>query len=65
MTATFAPNEIVWRFEHEDDQDNRHAIRPAHELSILMRNRCATVTDLIEEWADNEMGAWDDAAREP
>jgi len=57
----FAPYEIVWRLAHEDEQDNRHAIRPMHELSILMRNRCATVTDLIEEWADNEMGMWDDA----
>ena len=57
----FAPNEIVWRFEHEDDEDNRFVIHPTRDMERLKAQRNYTVTDLIEGWADNEPGAWEDA----
>ena len=57
----FAPNEIVWRFAHEDEQDNRYVIRATHDIERLCAHRTATVGALVEGWADNEMGAWDDA----
>lgn len=56
----FAPNEIVWRFEHEDDEDNRFCIRRLSDMPRLTAHRCNTVTDLIEDWADNEPGGWED-----
>lgn len=56
----FAPNEIVWRFDHEDDEDNRFCIRRMADMPRLTAHRGNTVTDLIEDWADNEMGSWED-----
>ena len=57
----FAPNEIVWRFEHEDEADNRYVIRATQDIERLSAHRTDTVTALVEGWADDEMGAWDDA----
>lgn len=55
----FAPNEIVWRFDDEDEQDNRYCIRPNHLMPMYLANRVGTITSIVEDWADNEMGQWE------
>ena len=60
MVNDFAPNEIVWRFDAEDDRANRYSIHATHKMPALVAHPVNTVLGIIERWADDDPGAWTD-----
>lgn len=55
---TYAPNEIVWRFEHEDENHNRHVVVDMRNVCHLANHRRGFVEDFIKDWA--RKGSWED-----
>lgn len=54
------PNEMAWRFEHESDADARTVIGSNHPFASAGAAKARSLLqEVIEDWADNERGAWD------
>lgn len=55
-----APNEMRWRFRHEDDRDARIVISRRHLFNIPGEEHARhLLREVIEDWAWNEPVQWD------
>ena len=60
MADDLRPNEMVWRFAHEDEEDNRTVISRNRKFNSVGRDHAhILLSEVIEDWADNEPGGWD------
>jgi hypothetical protein len=52
---------LRWRFEHEDESDER-TLMSLNRFEDLTGIQCEhAVSSAIEDWCDDEPGAWNDA----
>jgi hypothetical protein len=54
-----APNEMLWKFAHEDDDAIRLVISTRLFNSAGHEHARILLQEVIEDWAWNEPGAWD------
>ena len=60
MGVEVQSNEMIWRFAHEDEQDNRIVIsRHRNFATATGRGVTILLEEILEDWADNERGAWE------